>query len=240
MLVRPLRIPWSFGFPSALIHASESAVKQHADYAEAKAGNADAAVSLVQALLNPAILPQLRTWDTYQPILVSVHAEEEMGRNAIPEVMADVVADMFGWEIEANVVQANVVNHTGADGFSRLARQAIFAGDIIPGRNYVIVDDFVGQGGTIANLRGHVCAQGATVIGATVLTGKSFSATLSLEDEQLHTLRAHHGQLETWWQDLFGFGFDSLTQSEARYLVRTANADTIRDRILAAKQASNC
>lgn len=52
------------------------------------------------------------------------------------------------------VLQTNVVAHTGADGFSRLARQAEFAGAIQPGCDYVLVDDFVGMGGTLANLKG--------------------------------------------------------------------------------------
>jgi adenine/guanine phosphoribosyltransferase-like PRPP-binding protein len=42
------------------------------------------------------------------------------------------------------------VSHTGADGFSRLARQAQFAGSVQAGRRYVMVDDFVGMGGTLA------------------------------------------------------------------------------------------
>jgi hypothetical protein len=34
--------------------------------------------------------------------------------------------------------------------------------------------------------------------------------------------------------DRFGFGYDCLTSSEARYLIRTPSADRIRDRIIAA------
>jgi hypothetical protein len=52
-------------------------------------------------------------------------------------------------------------------------------------------------------------------------------------------LRQKHGNIEQWWQDRFGHTFDSLTQSEARYLTRSENADTIRDKIVAAEQAGN-
>jgi hypothetical protein len=129
-------------------------------------------------------------------------------------------------------VQANIVNHTGANGFIRMARQAIFEGEVTANCNYVIVDDFIGQGGTIANLRGHIQAGGGTVIGATVLTGKPFSALLALTTETLNELRSKHGQLEQWWTERFGFAFDCLTQSEARYLCNTKDVDTIRNRIL--------
>ena len=103
-----------------------------------------------------------------------------MGKNAIPEVMADVLSAALGWPSEPDVVQANVVNHTGADGFSRMTLQAVFAGDIVAGCNYVMVDYFIGQGGTVTNLRGHIENLGGHVLAATVLTGKPFSAKLSL------------------------------------------------------------
>jgi hypothetical protein len=41
-----------------------------------------------------------------------------------------------------------------ADGFKRLANQALFSGTVVPGQWYFVVDDFVGQGGTLANLIG--------------------------------------------------------------------------------------
>ncbi len=94
-------------------------------------------------------------------------------------------------------------------------------------------DDFIGQGGTIANLRGHIEQQGGHVIAATVLTGKPFSATLRLSPAQLAILREKHGNIENWWLTTFGFGFDCLTESEARYLIRTPNAEHIRNRITA-------
>ena len=67
---------------------------------------------------------------------------------------------------------ANCLTCPWADGLSRLARQAAFAGDILPGADYVLVDDFVGQGGTLANLRCLIESRGGRVIAATTLTGK--------------------------------------------------------------------
>jgi hypothetical protein len=235
---KPHRKPWDIGFPDVWIHADESAVKKHPNYELAKSGDMDEAASLVHGLLNATVIEQMRSLHSFSPILISVHAEEERGKNAIPEVMADLLSAALNWPTEPDVVQANVVNHTGADGFSRLARQAVFAGNIVVGRHYVIVDDFIGQGGTIANLRGHVEALGGHVLAATVLTGKPFSAKLKLSASQLLQLREKHGNkangIEAWWLDYFGFGFECLTESEARYLIRTPDAEHIRDRILAA------
>lgn len=224
-----------------LIHASESAVKQHAHYWAAKTGDAVAADNLVRDTLNPVQADTLAAllWG-HHPILVSAHAYEQNGVNAIPEVFADELGKRLGWEVDSGVVQVNVVSHTGADGFSRLARQAEFDGIIRQGARYVMVDDFVGMGGTLANLRGYIETHGGKVLAAVALTGKPHSVKLRLTQSSLDELRKKHGtELEHWWQERFGHAFDALTESEARYLVRTENAGTIRNRIAAAEQTGN-
>ena len=101
-----------------------------------------------------------------------------------------------------------------------------------------MVDDFIGQGGTLANLRGWIESRGGRVVGAVALTGKFYSAKLSPTQEQLRELRERHGpDFEKWWREHFGHAFDCLTQSEARYLARSPDVDTIRDRLAAAKRA---
>ena len=239
--MKPPRVPWG-NFANVLIHASESSVKQHPHYWAAKTGDALAADYLVNDTLNPAKIETLAVLLAgHKPILVSAHAYEQNGVNAIPEVFADELAERLDWEVDGGVVQVNVVSHTGADGFSRLARQAQFDGKIEPGAEYVMVDDFIGMGGTLANLRGHIETQGGKVLAAVALTGKPHSAKLSLTQSTLDELRSKHGkELEHWWQERFGHAFDALTESEARYLVRTQDAATIRDRVAAAEQAGNC
>src|SRR5882672_1742068 len=68
---------------------------------------------------------------------------------------------------------------TGASGFQRLANQAHFFGQARAGRHYLVIDDFVGQGGTLENLIGFIESQGGHVVGATVLTGKPYTANLA-------------------------------------------------------------
>lgn len=223
-------------FPDVLMHADEPLVRSHSAYVAAKSGDSDAAYELVLAFLSPSKISEIETSGSHlNPILVSAHAFERDGVNAIPEVLAETLAGRLGWEVEHDVVQTNIVSHTKADGFSRLARQAEFDGHIERGRNYLLVDDFIGQGGTLANLRGWVLEQGGFCFGATVLTGKSFSAKLSVEPEQIDALQEKHGDdLRKWWQNRFGFSYGCLTSSEARYLIRTPSVDKIRNRIVEA------
>ena len=236
--LKPPRVPWT-PFPDVVLHASETAVKKHPVYSAAKRGDFQAAARLVSASISEAAIDRLaEIIGTRAPILVSVHAFEADGTNAIPRALAEQLGEYLNIRVENSVFQVNVVNHTGAKGPDRLARQAGFDGTIISGEDYVIVDDFVGQGGTLANLRGFVEFNGGRVIAATTLTGKPFSAKLAVDADQLAALRAKHGEaLEIWWNDRFGHTFDCLTQSEARYLEKTSTANTIRDRIVAAEQA---
>jgi len=233
---QPLRTPWN-GFPDVIIHATESAVKQHHAYAAAKSGDSDAAFALVLDTVSPVAIQSLCALLAGKtPFLASAHAFERTGVNAIPEALADELSKRTGLPTDHSIVQINVVGHTGANGFMRLARQALFDGEVIAGASYVLVDDFIGQGGTLANLKGYIESNGGSVLGATALTGKSYSTTLSLTDEQLMALRSKHGnKLEMWWNERFGHGFDRLTQSEARYLERSKDADTIRSRLIAAE-----
>jgi hypothetical protein len=106
--------------------------------------------------------------------------------------------------------------------------------------NYVLIDDFIGQGGTLANLRGYVHQQGGTVVGAIALAGQQRSSRLRLGEETLHKLRSKHGdELEKWWLSTFGYGLDCLTDSEAVYLFRSDSFDVITARLAAARGAGD-
>jgi len=170
-----------------------------------------------------------------QPALVPVHALEDQGYNRIPAAFAELLGEKLNLEVEIGIIQANVVNHTGASGWERMVRPPVFDGHVTAGRHYVLVDDFVGQGGTLANLRGYILQSGGNAIGAVTLTGRADSATLALQPATLDALRKKHGsEIENWWLQNFGYRFDCLTESEARYLLRAEDADTIRARLIAA------
>jgi hypothetical protein len=237
---KPYRKPL-FDFPDVIIHAGETAVKKHPLYEAAKAGDAEAAADLISDTSNPdAIKASSTLLDGRKPILISAHAMEGDGVNAIPETFAEKLAEKLGLEVESGIVQTNIVGHTGSDGFGRLARQPQFDGAVQEGKEYFIVDDFIGMGGTIANLKGYIELKGGIVIGATALTGKSYSAKIAPDRDLIQELRDKHGkELEDWWKEKFDHSFDCLTQSEARYLLKTENADRVRNKIAEAEQEGN-
>ena len=240
----PPRVAWK-AFPCAVLLAAQSTVLRHSEYRAGKAGDPVAAANLVNCLVDAAGISAVRALiaevnASRDPVLASAHAFEPRGVNAIPIALTTLLGMRLGISFEADIVQSNVVSHTGADGYSRLARQARFEGAVEKGREYMMVDDFVGQGGTLANLRGWIETQGGKVIGAGLLTGKPYSARLTPSQEQLHELRERHGpDFERWWRGHFGHSFDCLTHSEARYLARSPDAGTIRNRLAAAEQEGN-
>jgi hypothetical protein len=178
-----------------------------------------------------------RLLDGRQPTLSPVHAIETTGVNEIPIALAESLAEALSLQVELSVIQDNTVGHTGADGWHRLANPPIFSGEVLSGAEYLVVDDFIGQGGTLANLGGYIGSKGGRVLGAVTLTGKPYSARLAPDRQLIEALRAKHGKiLEDWWQEQFGYGFDCLTYSEARYLARSADVDAIRARLLEARQ----
>lgn len=234
LAVKPCRTSWN-NLPDVIILANESRVKKHPNYAAAKAGDVEAAMRLLADTLAVANIAAGLAGKT--PIVVGVQAVEGSSVNVIPEVMAAALAEYLSLPIDEGIIQINRVGHTGASGFRRLATSALFDGPVQSGQDYLLVDDFVGQGGTLANLKGYIERNGGNVILATALTGKPFSAKLALSNETLAQLRTKHGkELEQWWHDRFGYGFDLLTESEARYLLRTPDADAVRAGILAAIQ----
>ena len=227
-----------YDMPDVVILAEVRAAKTDPNYAAAKGGDALQAATLVKNLVRAGGIERVRRLlGGRQPTLSPVHAIETTGVNEIPIALAECLAEALSLPVELSVIQDNTVGHTGADGWHRLANAPVFSGDVVSGAEYLLIDDFIGQGGTLANLRGYIESKGGRVVGAATLTGKPYSARLASDRQLIEALKAKHGKaLEDWWQEQYGYGFDCLTYSEARYLERAEDADAIRTRLLEARQ----
>lgn len=233
------RSPWSDEFPDVVLHGKLGDATKHPDYEAAKGGNDAAARRLVADIITKESVNNLRKMlGGRQAIFAAVHAEEAISRNAIPQAMADVLGHVLGMEIEPHLVQSAKVGRTGQDGFGRLTNQPAFEGPVRNDLPYLLLDDTLTQGGTLANLKGYIESHGGRVLGASTLTGKQYSSRIALATETLTKLYNHFKgtDLENWWKQQHGYGFDQLTESEANYLLRAADANKIRDRVLAARQ----
>lgn len=217
--------------PDAIIGSTLGSASKHPDYAAAKAGDIEAAVRVAQSLVTPELVAQVKAAiGNARPRVVPVVAEEAAGRNKIPLAAAEVLASRLGLEVETGIVQANRAHRTGLDGLDRIFAPVDFAGTTTAGQ-YLLVDDTLTQGGTFAALASHVREGGGEVVGVVALTGKQYSAKIQPSPETLTSLRKKHGDLEDQFRAATGYGFDALTESEARYLARYEPAQRLRDRI---------
>jgi len=231
------RIPWQRDFPEVVVHVPVAIRDAHVDHASAKAGAHGASVRLARELVVPTAVGRLRAaLESRRPIVVPVRAIEAHGINLIPDAMAHELARMLDLNVTTEIVQTNTVGHTRAGGYHRLVFQPTFAGKVEPGADYVLVDDHVGLGSTLANLRGYLEAEGGRVIAATTMSASRQSEVLALRPDTLQSLREKHGQpLEDIVREQLTFELDRLTEAEAGYLLRSASVDAIRAGMVAAR-----
>ena len=132
--------------------------------------------------------------------------------------------------IAGEIVQNNKVGHTRAPAFQRIVTPATFEGAVEPGAAYVLVNDHIGLGGTLANLRGYVEAHGGEVLAITTLTESRDARRISLTPATRDVLWRKHGEdLDQLWRREFGYGLDCLTEVEALQLCRQPSVVAIAD-----------
>ena len=220
--------------PDVVIGHRLGAFSSHPEYEAAKAGDSMAAARTASDLVDDAMVEAVRQAAGNAELIVPVVSEEATGRNKIPLAFARELADRLGSTAETEIVQADSPKCTHMDGLSRLLNPPVFDGPVIQGAAYVLVDDTVTQGGTSASLTSHIRDNGGEVAGAVALTGKQYSAKLEPSPELLQQVRDRFQSVEPAFRSATGYGFDALTESEARYLVKHDDAESVRNRILAA------
>lgn len=232
---------WDAGFPDTVTAHTPGFVRDHPDYAAAKSGDAAAALRLARDAVTPEFVERVRAAlpEGSKPEIVPVLARESAGENEIPHMAAEVLAQQLGLKANTSIMQADKVSRGGSGAMHRLANQPAFEGKVEPGQAYVLLDDTLAQGGTLAQLKTHIEREGGHVVLATALTAKDYSRKLALDPASLRKVRGRFGAIEGWWKEQFGHGFDGLTESEARAILTfdrgRLSADGLRNRILAGK-----
>lgn len=140
-------------------------------YIQAKSGNELSAIKLLTQLMTQKDIASIKhCLQGKSPIIAPVLAIEFLGNNRLPMVFGQILANELNLPITFDIVQAVKANHTKASAYERIVRQAIFTGEVERGREYLIVDDTVAMGGTLAGLKGYIETMGGKVIQAVVLT----------------------------------------------------------------------
>lgn len=182
-------LPWPEDFPEVIGQMDIKKLRSYEGYQEGKSGSKEAAQNVVDAALKDGGIDvkPLQELAKRHPgaILTPVHAEEADGKNQLPFSYAHVLSIATGLPMTTNIIQSNKVGHTGANALTRFINRATFEGDIIPGADYVIVDDMIVQGGTVADLRKYIESNDGHVVAVTTLATGRNANILPISDETL-------------------------------------------------------
>lgn len=234
----PTRLPWPEDYPGVVIHrggTSRLRLRTHPNYPDAKTGGVAAAMRVVGDLLNPRAMERLTALiGNRKPLLVPVISRYSLGANQIPFAYAVTLGLSLGLAVCGSITQTNAVSHTGACAARRLVTRALFNGAVKSGQDYLLVDDHVTMGGTVADLRAFIEAGGGRVVGVTTLTASPASTRLAVRPQWLDKLRCRFPELEGWWVYTYGYGLAGLTNAEVLYLCRFRSVERIKCRLAGA------
>lgn len=234
------RAAWG-NFPDVVRNGELKSLEREPEYAAAKSGDRSAALSLIDRLMKNEFLDGIRKKLNGEMdfSIVPVVSEESTGRNKIPIAIAMVLESRLGGKADLGIVQTTRVNRTGSSADHRLAFNPIFKGQVEPSRKYLIVDDTLSMGGTVAALRGFITNRGGLVEAAAVMTAHEGALRLPVQPEMLSRIENKHGSaMNQFWKEEFGYDIDKLTQAEAGHLRAAESVDAIRTRIFAARSAA--
>lgn len=143
-------------------------------------------------------------------------------RNTLPYAYAARLRIALQGHENVSVKQAARVGRTKLGRFPRFIFQPSFTGDVSCDRPYILVDDTLSLGGTLAGLRSYIVEQGGTVIAVTALShslGKDIEFAQTVQTSNL--LYATYGNdLRTLWKGEIGHETDHLTDPEGQFLVQ--------------------
>lgn len=196
----------------------------------------DVALDIVERCINEHVVDALADVIFYTrkaPILVFPHLpfDDEDGvmggralagtaTNALPFAYARYLAEILGGTISSEIIQVARVGRTSLPRWMKFICQPSFEGPVSRDRPYVILDDVIGTGGTMAALRSYIVHQGGTVAGTTALANKNgLHQKFAIADQTLNVLKSTYGSgLERYWKETFGHDLHALTEDEAQFL----------------------
>jgi hypothetical protein len=200
----------------------------------------NAALDIVERCISQAVLDELAELVFYtraEPVFVFPHPafddeDEIIGNvaltarptNALPFAYAHFLVENLGGAVNETIIQASRVGTTRLPRWMRYLCQPSFEGDVERRRPYIMLDDVISSGGTFATLRSFIVRNGGSVAGTTALASNTgLHEKFAIADDTLYVLQSEYGpSLDGFWQETFGHGIRSLTESEAQYLVRFA------------------
>jgi hypothetical protein len=142
--------------------------------------------------------------------------------NALPIQYASHLSTVLEGEIDLQIVQRARVGRTSLSAHQRLLWQPSFDGAVRPDVAYIIADDVLTHGGTLAALRHHILEGGGTVAAYTTLAHRlGHDRPLAISGNTWQQLCSLYGDgLSSFWEREIGHDANCLSEAEGSYLAR--------------------
>lgn len=232
------RVPWRADTPDVIVHASLTTMNgakglERASYVAAKKKfDQSAADAVVRRCLKEAkieeIVDRIVYGDGLRARLVipfpDFDDDDCTGNamtNAIPYAYAAQISEITGLPIDEEIIQSARVGRTKLTRWQRFLFQPEFGGTVRTDQPYILVDDVMSTGGTLAAMRSYIERNNGTVLFATVLANRSAeNQQFPISEETLKELNATlGGGFEPFWLETIGHEASCLTEFEGRVLI---------------------
>jgi len=212
-------LAWGDNFPKGYGHTSIAYLKRQPGFEDAKKGDIDAAELVVSRCVKQRRINELREQYPHA-ILLPV-----LSRNALPLALAQAI----GLPIWTDVRLVHTVFRKFLSATQRLLHKPKFAGYVQEGAAYILVDDVVTQGGTIAELRRFVLNNGGFVVSVVALAYAIGSTAVAPTKKFWVRLLVKFGMTLNTLLRMYGVvvSICGLTNSQVRYLLRFGSVGNI-------------
>ncbi len=134
-----------------------------ADFFRAKHNrDVEAALKVVRKTLDTCYLHRVeqmqKEMGSNAPVFVAPVRKD--GHNAMAATAASYLGEMLNQQVDKKIVEQPGNTRKDMVKISKLFEFPSFSGDVEPGRHYIVVDDMVGLGSTIAELRSYIIRKG--------------------------------------------------------------------------------
>lgn len=218
-----ISLAWNDNFPKGYGHTSIAYLKRCPRYIEAKNGDIIAAHLVVGKCVKDNRIRKMRS-QYPKALLLPV-----LGQNKLPLALACAI----GLSICCDVYMVHLVFRKSLCAIGRLMHKPVFIGCIQRDADYILVDDVITQGGTIAALREFVINYGGNVVAVVALAYGIGSHTIAPIKKYIIQLMNKFGLPIILLLRMLGIAnsIQELTNSQIRYLLRFASITNILRKI---------
>ena len=185
---------WSASFPDIVNHTSSSTVRRDSDFEAAKHGDYNCALSIVDKYMKQDKVDEIQKLYPDASV-VYIHKKDMEGANMIPFAYASRLGSN-GLSVDDGIVMVTDARHTGASDLLRLFRRSRFEGEVIPGRNYVVVDDFITSGAEVRDLKDYIESHGGNVVCVTSFGHGSYGKLKMNSTQEQHQQLRRYGMTD--------------------------------------------